>query len=117
MARASGPGRPRVALDKTLFAQAPAKRRDQMCGIIGRSCAQIADHGHRWLLRRSEPIRATKRSMSSKTLRISPLFRADTAAFAPEVSWCPEQRKRVGRRFGFVASANRGAIRAHALAL
>ena len=34
--------------------------------------------------------------MSSKTLPIPPLFRADTAAFEPEVSWCPGQRKSVG---------------------
>src|SRR5262249_42607934 len=35
---------------------------------------------------------------SSKTSTIPPLFKADTAAFEPEVSWCPEQRKSVGRR-------------------
>jgi len=33
---------------------------------------------------------------SSKLPVISPLFRADTAAFEPEVSWRPEQRKSMG---------------------
>jgi hypothetical protein len=36
------------------------------------------------------------RATSSKLPPIPPLFKADTAAFEPEVSWCPEQRKRVG---------------------
>ena len=35
---------------------------------------------------------------SSKVPAIPPLFKADAAAFEPEVSWCPEQRKSVGRR-------------------
>jgi hypothetical protein len=34
---------------------------------------------------------------ASKLPPIPPLFKADTAAFEPEVSWCPEQRKNVGR--------------------
>ena len=48
-----------------------------------------------WLLTaRKQPARNAGAGLAVPP--IPPLFRADTAAFEPKFSWCPEQRKSVG---------------------